>query len=79
VDLRADRRTSTLHVQGSFAEPDAPADTAAELAEELGQLAAWLALEAVVVQPRGDLAAALVREVAARLPDRVPRRPTPSR
>ena len=65
VDLKADRRAGVLRVQGSFAEPDAPADTAAELAEELGALAGWLDLAETVVHPRGDLAAGLTAEVAA--------------
>jgi uncharacterized protein YcaQ len=56
VDLKADRRTGTLQVVGAFAEPDAPADTAAELAAELHSLAGWLQLDEVVVRPRGDLA-----------------------
>jgi hypothetical protein len=56
VDLKADRRTGTLQVVGAFAEPDAPADTAAELAAELHSLAGWLQLDEVLVHPRGDLA-----------------------
>jgi uncharacterized protein len=56
VDLKADRRTGTLQVVGAFAEPDAPADTAAELAAELHSLAGWLQLDEVVVRPLGDLA-----------------------
>ena len=63
VDLKADRRTGTLHVPGSFTEPHAPEETAAELAAELHELARWLELDAVVVGPRGDLAAALAAEV----------------
>jgi hypothetical protein len=64
VDLKADRRASRLLVQGAFAEPGAPPETAAELAEELAQLAGWLGLERVQVGPRGDLAAALAGAVA---------------
>ncbi len=64
VDLKADRPTRTLLVQGAYAEPDAPSDTAAELAAELWQLAGWLGLDDVVVAPRGDLAAALTSEIA---------------
>jgi uncharacterized protein YcaQ len=63
VDLKADRRNRALQVLASFAEPDAPSDTAAELAEELDQLKDWLGLESIVVHPRGDLAPELTVEV----------------
>ena len=59
VDLKGDRRGGRLQVLGSFAEPDAPVHTAAELAAELVSLAGWLQLEEVEVRPRGDLAAEL--------------------
>jgi uncharacterized protein YcaQ len=59
VDLKADRKAGILVVRSAFAEPDAPGHTAAELAEELAALAGWLGLGAIVVEPRGDLAAAL--------------------
>jgi uncharacterized protein YcaQ len=64
VDLKADRATRLLLVPGSYAEPGAPPETAAELAAELWQLAGWLGLDDVVVAPRGDLAPALAAEVA---------------
>jgi len=65
VDLKADRRTGTLQALGAFAEPGAPEDTAAELAAELQELARWLGLAEVEVQPHGDLAAELAIEVKA--------------
>ena len=65
VDLKADRRERTLRVLGSFAEPAAPADTAVELAAELQELATWLDLDEVDVQPAGDLAAELEIAVKA--------------
>jgi uncharacterized protein YcaQ len=65
VDLKADRRTGTLLVQGTYAEPGAPEETATELAAELRELARWLALEHVVVAPRGDLAGELAVAVKA--------------
>jgi uncharacterized protein YcaQ len=69
VDLKAERPTSRttgrLLVQGTYAEPGAPPETAHELAAELRQLAAWLGLAEVVVRERGDLAPAVAAEVAA--------------
>ncbi|MDO9378615.1 MAG: crosslink repair DNA glycosylase YcaQ family protein [Nocardioidaceae bacterium] len=62
VDLKADRAARVLRVQGSFAEPDAPAATARELALELADVACWLDLDNVVVEPRGDLAASLAAQ-----------------
>jgi uncharacterized protein YcaQ len=59
VDLKADRRAGLLLVKGAYAEPSAPPDTAAELAEELRTLARWLGLDDIVVAPRGDLAPSL--------------------
>ena len=63
VDLKADRKAGLLQVKGAFAEPDAPEQTAYELAQELADMAAWLGLEAVDVEPRGDLADGLARAV----------------
>ncbi len=65
VDLKADRQGSRLLVQGAHAEPDAPAETASELAAELAVMTSWLGLEQVEVRPSGDLAPALQAAVAA--------------
>lgn len=59
VDLKADRAARLLLVQGAYAEPGAPDETAEELAAELRRLAAWLGLDDVAVAPRGDLASGL--------------------
>jgi uncharacterized protein YcaQ len=56
VDLKADRIEGKLLAKACFGEPDAPADTAVELAAELRLMAQWLGLEEVVVSPAGDLA-----------------------
>jgi uncharacterized protein YcaQ len=50
-------------VRGAFAEPAAPGDTAEELAAELRDMASWLGLSAIEVQPRGDLAGPLAQAV----------------
>jgi len=63
VDLKADRKAGVLLVHAAFAEPDSPAETAAELAAELRSLADWLGLSDIEVSPRGDLAEALRAEV----------------
>jgi hypothetical protein len=61
TDLKADRHRGVLVVRAAFAEAAAPAETAQELAAELVDLASWLGLSDVEVQPRGDLAPALAR------------------
>ena len=65
VDLKADRQfdggAGRLVVKAAYAEPGAPAETAAELACELDRLRAWLGLASVTVEPRGDLATQLRR------------------
>ncbi len=63
ADLKADRQAGVLRVQAVHAEPDAPAHTAAALAAELDELAAWLGLGGVAVTDRGDLAPALAAAV----------------
>lgn len=59
VDLKADRLRRTLIVQGAYAEPGAPDDTADHLVAELRRLAGWLGLDDLEVIMKGDLAAAL--------------------
>jgi uncharacterized protein len=66
VDLKADRAGGRLLVQAAHSEHPAPApELAEELAEELATMAGWLGLDAVVVQPKGELAPALAAAVAA--------------
>jgi uncharacterized protein YcaQ len=61
VDLKSDRPLGRLVVRAAHVESDAAtAAVAAALAEELALLAAWLGLERVEVEPKGDLAGALV-------------------
>lgn len=66
VDLKADRQGSVLRVRGAHAEDDAPPETAAELAEELWSMAAWLGLGDVAVVGPGDLAPALADALLVR-------------
>jgi uncharacterized protein YcaQ len=58
VDLKSDRGRGVLLVQGAFAQAGVEIErVAAELAEELAVVAAWLGLEGgVEVKPNGDLA-----------------------
>ena len=60
VDVKADRATGTLEVRGAYAEPGVDLDHAArELWCELRDMARWLDLAHVRVDPRGELAPAL--------------------
>ena len=59
VDLKADRASGVLRVHSAWAEPDAPPETAGELASELTLMAGWLGLDTVSAARRGDLAAEL--------------------
>ena len=59
VDLKSDRKAGTLIVQASHAEPWASEATPEKLAAELKLMAAWLGLERVRVEKKGDLAGAL--------------------
>ena len=64
VDLKADRKASTLMVQASYVEAGCDAaDVAAALAAELRSMAAWLSLDAFAVARKGNLAQALKRAV----------------
>jgi uncharacterized protein YcaQ len=60
LDMKADRHSGALLVQGSFAEPRVPTGPLADdLAPELHAMASWLGLERVEVLTRGDLASTL--------------------
>jgi uncharacterized protein YcaQ len=62
VDLKADRKRSTLIVHAAYVEPGRDAaDIADSLARELRALAAWLRLESFAVGRRGNLSTALRR------------------
>lgn len=59
VDLKSDRRGSSLLVQSAWVEPEAPPETSRELVAELRLMSGWLGLEEVKVASMGDLAADL--------------------
>jgi len=59
VDLKADRAAGVLVVKAAYAEPDLPDDTVEQLSESLQELAGWIGLDSVAVEPRGDLAGGL--------------------
>lgn len=63
VDLKSDRKAGVLIVQASHAEPWASDATPVRLAQELKLMAAWLGLESVRVEKKGDLAGALADAV----------------
>jgi uncharacterized protein YcaQ len=65
VDLKADRKASTLIVHASYVEAGRDtADVAEALAEELRSLAVWLSLDSFAVARKGNLAQALRRSLA---------------
>ena len=62
VDLKADRKASTLIVHAAYVEAGMdPRIVAEALAEQLRSMAAWLLLERLSVQPKGNLAKPLAR------------------
>jgi uncharacterized protein YcaQ len=64
VDLKADRKTSTLIVHAAYLESGRKeTEVAAALADELKRVATWLSLESVTVGRKGDLARALRRTI----------------
>ena len=67
VDLKADRKASTLIVHAAYLEARLDAGAVAEaLAEELRSMAAWLSLESFAVGAKGNLAKALKRALTQR-------------
>jgi len=67
VDLKADRAASTLSVRAAHAEPgERPAEVADALVTPLTEMAAWLALDRIAVEPRGDVAADLAAALGER-------------
>ncbi|WP_223626174.1 winged helix-turn-helix domain-containing protein [Microbacterium sp. EST19A] len=59
VDLKAERATSTLQVQSAWWEPQARADDADRIAEELALAASWQGLEHISVSGWGDATGAI--------------------
>jgi len=65
VDLKADRPAGVLRVHAAYAEPGAPAGTAAALLAELAQMRDWLGLDRIEVAPAGDLGPTLADMIAS--------------
>ena len=65
VDLKADRKASTLVVQASHSELSVTRDTPGRLAQELRSMAQWLGLDSIEVRDRGDLAPRLAAALNA--------------
>lgn len=64
IDLKSDRKTGALLVQGAYCEEGRdPVDVAARLVPELRAMSHWLGLHAVTAGRRGNLAAALRAEL----------------
>jgi uncharacterized protein YcaQ len=64
VDLKADRKSSTLIVHSAYREPGrSESDVASALADELRLVARWLSLDAVKIGRKGDLARSLGRAI----------------
>jgi uncharacterized protein len=65
VDLKADRKTSTLIVHAAYVEPGRdPHEVASALAAELRSVASWLSLRSFAVGSKGNLARPLKRALA---------------
>lgn len=65
VDLKTDRSVGALCVRGAYAEAGQdPAVVAPALAATLQEMAQWLGMGDVAVEPRGDLAGALANALA---------------
>ncbi len=64
VDLKADRKTSTLLVHSAHIEPRrGESEVASALADELRAVAEWLSLESIAVGRTGNLARSLKRAI----------------
>ncbi len=60
IDLKADRKAGVLRVRGSYTQDGAdPVRVARELTGSLVEMAEWLGLDDIAVEPKGDLAADL--------------------
>jgi uncharacterized protein YcaQ len=74
LDLKADRRASTLRVAAAHAEPGVQSGTVADAAAaELDAMRSWLGLDGTAVESRGNLSDDLARAVN---PARAARRPS---
>ena len=64
VDVKADRKAGVLRLKASHLEPGNDAGhVARELADAAREMADWLGLGDVVVEPRGDLSKTLASSI----------------
>jgi len=64
IDLKGDRKADALRIRGSYVEEGVdPTRVAPSLAVEMRTMADWLGLDDVTIEPKGNLAKALAKEL----------------
>jgi uncharacterized protein YcaQ len=69
IDLKADRKASTLRIQAAHSEPGTDAAAVADAAlDESDLMRTWLGLEQLAIGPAGNLSAVVRRALKSRVP-----------